>query len=68
MHHCFCCSDAPKILYTVPESGELEVNLGKEVDMSCVAAGFPEPVISWRMKVRVVSSYYTTNQMTNYQL
>ncbi|XP_043281008.1 limbic system-associated membrane protein-like, partial [Venturia canescens] len=40
----------PKVVQAVPESGELEVNLGDEVDMYCVANGYPVPVISWKMK------------------
>ncbi|XP_014488939.1 PREDICTED: limbic system-associated membrane protein-like [Dinoponera quadriceps] len=40
----------PPSIKTVPASGELEVNLGEEVDMRCEARGVPFPNISWRTK------------------
>ncbi|KAL6265333.1 hypothetical protein P5V15_002134 [Pogonomyrmex californicus] len=40
----------PPSVKTVPESGELEVNLGDRVEMQCVTKGVPAPVISWRTK------------------
>lgn len=43
-------SDPPSA-ETVPESGELEVNLGERVEMQCVTKGVPAPIISWRTKV-----------------
>ncbi|XP_048514150.1 limbic system-associated membrane protein-like isoform X1 [Athalia rosae] len=40
----------PPSVHPVPESGELEVAMGDEVDMACVAKGVPTPIISWRSK------------------
>ncbi|XP_015513648.2 neural cell adhesion molecule 1 [Neodiprion lecontei] len=40
----------PPSVHPVPESGELEVAMGDEVDMACVAKGIPTPIISWRSK------------------
>ncbi|KAI4496012.1 hypothetical protein M0802_008227 [Mischocyttarus mexicanus] len=40
----------PPSIRTVPESGELEVNLKEEVDMECVANGVPTPIVSWWTK------------------
>ncbi|XP_072755806.1 opioid-binding protein/cell adhesion molecule homolog isoform X2 [Anoplolepis gracilipes] len=40
----------PPSVKTIPESGELEVNLGEEVHMQCKAKGVPTPVISWKME------------------
>ncbi|XP_076236318.1 neurotrimin [Calliopsis andreniformis] len=40
----------PPTVQPVPESGKLEVNLGEEVDISCVAKGVPVPFIYWKHK------------------
>ncbi|KAK0092097.1 hypothetical protein PV326_002203 [Microctonus aethiopoides] len=40
----------PPSIHSVPEAGELEVNLGDEVEMACITKGVPNPTISWRMK------------------
>ncbi|XP_015110076.1 neurotrimin [Diachasma alloeum] len=40
----------PPSVHSVPEAGELEVNLGEEVEIACIAKGVPYPSISWRMK------------------
>ncbi|XP_032669678.1 protein CEPU-1-like isoform X2 [Odontomachus brunneus] len=40
----------PPSIETVPTSGELEVNLGEEVNMQCEPKGVPIPNISWRTK------------------
>ncbi|XP_023290157.1 limbic system-associated membrane protein isoform X2 [Orussus abietinus] len=40
----------PPSVHTIPESGELEVNMGENVEMSCVAEGVPFPIITWRSK------------------
>lgn len=45
------CSPDPPSVERVPESGKLEVNLGEEVDMACVAKGVPVPVVTWMNKV-----------------
>lgn len=47
----WCAFADPPSVETVPASGELEVNLGEDVDMQCVAKGVPAPIIGWRMKV-----------------
>ncbi|KYM96405.1 Tyrosine-protein kinase-like 7 [Cyphomyrmex costatus] len=44
----------PPSVETLPESGELEVDLNKEVIMQCVAKGVPAPIISWRTKGREI--------------
>ncbi|EGI57259.1 Hemicentin-1 [Acromyrmex echinatior] len=44
----------PSSVETVPERGELEVDLNEEVIMQCVAKGVPAPVISWRTKGREI--------------
>ncbi|XP_046676192.1 neurotrimin-like isoform X3 [Homalodisca vitripennis] len=40
----------PPNVKTVPESGELEVELGHEVIMGCIVTGVPTPVVSWSYK------------------
>ncbi|XP_076376094.1 limbic system-associated membrane protein [Megalopta genalis] len=40
----------PPTVHPVPENGKLEVNLGEEVVMACVAKGVPLPIISWKNK------------------
>ncbi|XP_020288171.1 limbic system-associated membrane protein-like [Pseudomyrmex gracilis] len=40
----------PPSVETVPASGELEVNLGEQVEMQCLVKGVPDPIISWRTK------------------
>ncbi|XP_076280833.1 limbic system-associated membrane protein isoform X4 [Lasioglossum baleicum] len=40
----------PPTVHSVPENGKLEVHLGEEVDMACVAKGVPLPIISWKNK------------------
>ncbi|XP_044016265.1 neurotrimin-like [Aphidius gifuensis] len=37
-------------VHSVPEDGDLEVKLGDEVEMACIAKGFPYPSLSWYMK------------------
>ncbi|KAG5341199.1 ROBO2 protein, partial [Acromyrmex charruanus] len=44
----------PSSVETVPERGELEVDLNEEVIMQCVAKGVPAPIISWRTKGREI--------------
>ncbi|XP_018369197.1 PREDICTED: limbic system-associated membrane protein-like [Trachymyrmex cornetzi] len=44
----------PPSVETVPEYGELEVDLNEEVIMQCVAKGVPAPIISWRTKGREI--------------
>jgi len=57
---------------TVPECGELEVNLNEEVIMQCVAKGVPAPIISWRTKVIDIPGlfdiyhYLYANDITRY--
>lgn len=41
----------PPQVKTVPESGELEVELGNEVIMGCVVTGVPTPIVTWSFKV-----------------
>ena len=31
----------------IPESGQLEVRLGDEAEMSCISEGVPKPVLAW---------------------
>lgn len=47
----------PPSVQPVPESGKLEVNLGEEVDMACVAKGVPVPIVSWKNKVNDVDTF-----------
>lgn len=44
----------PPSVHPLPESGELEINLGETVDMACVAKGIPVPIISWKFKGEVI--------------
>ncbi|XP_024939670.1 neural cell adhesion molecule 1 isoform X1 [Cephus cinctus] len=44
----------PPSVQPVPRSGELEVNLGEEVDMACEVEGVPYPVVSWVSKGEVL--------------
>lgn len=44
-------------VHSVPEDGDLEVKLGDEVEMACIAKGFPYPSLSWYMKVLFFSFY-----------
>lgn len=44
----------PPSVHPLPESGELEINLGETVDMACVAKGIPVPIISWKFKVIII--------------
>lgn len=46
-------SDPPSV-HPLPESGELEINLGETVDMACVAKGIPVPIISWKFRVIII--------------
>ncbi|XP_034170837.2 neurotrimin isoform X1 [Osmia lignaria lignaria] len=47
----------------VPESGKLEVNLGEEVDMACVAKGVPVPIISWKNKDGEIPFLYDRSRL-----
>ncbi|XP_076619332.1 limbic system-associated membrane protein isoform X2 [Colletes latitarsis] len=53
----------PPTVRPVPESGKLEVNLGEEVDMACVAKGVPVPIISWRNKDGEIPLLYDRSRL-----
>lgn len=61
------CSDPPSI-ETVPASGELEVNLGEEAYMQCVAKGVPTPLISWMTKVIDIHSAIYANDIRRFAM
>ncbi|XP_024939687.1 neural cell adhesion molecule 1 isoform X5 [Cephus cinctus] len=51
---CYVDNFDPPSVQPVPRSGELEVNLGEEVDMACEVEGVPYPVVSWVSKGEVL--------------
>nr|XP_012136687.1 PREDICTED: limbic system-associated membrane protein-like isoform X2 [Megachile rotundata]XP_012136688.1 PREDICTED: limbic system-associated membrane protein-like isoform X2 [Megachile rotundata] len=53
----------PPSVHPVPESGKLEVNLGEEVDMACVAKGVPTPIISWKNKDGEIPFLYDRSRL-----
>ncbi|XP_076760842.1 limbic system-associated membrane protein [Xylocopa sonorina] len=53
----------PPSVHPVPKSGTLEVNLGEEVNMACVAEGVPVPVISWRNKDGEIPTLYDSTHL-----
>ncbi|XP_017880496.1 neurotrimin-like isoform X2 [Ceratina calcarata] len=46
-----------------PVSSKLEVNLGEEVDMACVAKGVPIPIVSWRNKDGEIPFLYDRSRL-----
>ncbi|XP_066593871.1 neurotrimin-like isoform X2 [Prorops nasuta] len=48
----------PPSVQIVPESGELEVNLGEEVDMACKTTGVPVPFVTWKSKSEEIPLLY----------
>ncbi|XP_033214273.1 hemicentin-1-like isoform X2 [Belonocnema kinseyi] len=44
----------PPSVHPLPESGELEINLGEIVDIACVAKGVPAPIMLWKSKGEVI--------------
>ncbi|KAK1131173.1 hypothetical protein K0M31_017462 [Melipona bicolor] len=53
----------PPSVHPIPESGKLEVNLGEEVDMACVAKGVPVPIVSWRNKDGEIPFLYDRSRL-----
>ena len=49
--HLLFLTDPPRV-FPIPSSGYLEVDLGDEVQIGCMATGVPPPVVTWRTKVR----------------
>jgi len=51
MHHCLDVAVVvvvvPRITEVLPESGWTEVAEGESLELTCKAAGKPDPVISW---------------------
>lgn len=53
-------SDPPSVT-PVPEVGQLEVQLGEEVEIGCKASGVPHPIVTWSNEVQYFNTAIQKN-------
>lgn len=56
----YTLTDPPQIT-TIPADGIVEVLLGGQVQMGCMASGWPTPVVTWKFKVSSLNFSCSSN-------